>query len=82
MDSPLSGLSRNAIYSIRLLAGGPLFDGDLPSKQARTELIERGLARRTSRFIGGPYDGCQMNELTEAGLQIAMHMTSTNTRTH
>lgn len=69
--SKLPGLSGAAIDTFRALARGPQFDGDVPSKAGRNELIELGLARRDRKFVGGQYDGCQMNELTEEGLRLA-----------
>ena len=71
--SKLPGLSGAAIDTFRALQRGPQFDGDLPSKCGRNELIDLGLARRDRKFVGGPYDGCQMNELTEEGLRVAAH---------
>lgn len=69
--SKLPGLSGAAIDTFRTLARGPQFDGDVPSKAGRNELIDLGLARRDRKFVGGQYDGCQMNELTEEGLRLA-----------
>lgn len=71
--SKLPGLSGAAIDTFRALARGPQFDGDVPSKVGRNELIELGLARRDRKFPDGPYAGCQMNELTEDGLRLAAH---------
>ena len=56
---------------LKQLKRGGVWDGDLISKQGRTTLIERGLARRDRKFADGPYAGCQINELTETGLKLA-----------
>lgn len=69
----LTKLSGAAIDTFVALMRGPQFDGDLPSKSGRSELIELGLARRDRKFVGGQYDGCQMNELTDAGMKLAVH---------
>lgn len=69
----IAKLSGGAIDTFVALMRGPQFDGDLPSKAGRSELIDLGLARRDRKFVGGPYDGCQMNELTDAGMQLAVH---------
>ncbi len=66
-------LSGAAIYTLRALQRGPQFDGDVPSKSGRNELIDLGLARRDRKFPDGhPYQGCQMNELTEEGMRLVM----------
>ncbi|WP_041299789.1 hypothetical protein [Hyphomicrobium sp. MC1] len=65
-------LSGGAIDTLRALARGPKFDGDVPSKAGRNELVELGLARRDRQFPDGPYKGCQMNELTEDGKRVAL----------
>lgn len=65
-------LSGAAIDTLRALQRGPQFDGDVPSKCGRNELIDLGLARRDRQFSDGPYAGCQMNELTEEGARLVM----------
>lgn len=65
-------LSGAAIDTLRALQRGPRFDGDVPSKCGRNELIELGLARRDRKFTDGPDRGCQMNELTEDGMRLAL----------
>lgn len=54
------------------LRAGPVFDGDLVSKQGRDALTAAGLARRDQKFTSGPSCGCQKNELTEAGMVLAV----------
>ena len=49
-----------------------VFDGDLVSKTGRDELLAAGLSRRDRKFRSGPYRGCQINELTNAGRVEAM----------
>ncbi len=65
-------MSECAWAVLKQLKRGAVWDGDLISKQGRTTLIERGLARRDRKFEGGPYDGMQKNELTDAGLSLAV----------
>jgi hypothetical protein len=54
------------------LRGGSVFDGDLISKSGRDALIAAGFARRDQRFHSGAHCGCQRNELTDAGMALAM----------
>ena len=72
----LTKLSGGAIDTFRALIRGPQFDGDVPSKAGRSELIDLGLVRRDRKFVGGEYNGCQMNELTDEGLSLAAHYAS------
>ncbi len=55
----------------QLKRNGATFDGDLISKAGRTELLNKGLARRDRKFEDGPYAGCQKNELTDDGAKLA-----------
>lgn len=55
----------------QLKRNGATFDGDLVSKSGRTELMDKGLARRDRKFEDGPYAGCQKNELTDDGVKLA-----------
>ena len=48
-----------------------VWDGDLVSKPGRDELMKKGLASRDRQFVGGPYDGCQINALTDTGMKLA-----------
>jgi hypothetical protein len=56
------------------LVMGAVWDGDLVSKTGRSELVNLGLARRDRKFKSGPQKGCQKNELTELGLNIAIKL--------
>ncbi len=69
-------LSNSAWATLSQLKAGGVFDGDLVSKHGRTELIEAGLAKRDRKFESGPYVGCQINELTEAGKDLAARMSA------
>lgn len=73
--SKLAKLSGAAIDTFHALQRGARFDGDLPSKSGRAELIDLGLCRRDRKFEDGKYAGCMMNELTEEGLALAAHYT-------
>jgi hypothetical protein len=55
----------------QLKRDGATFDGDLISKEGRTELLGKGLIRRDRKFEDGPYKGCQKNELTDDGAKLA-----------
>lgn len=58
------------------LRAGPVFDGDLVSKSGRDALVAAGLARRDRQFQDdGPHCGCQKNELTDAGMGLAIRYT-------
>lgn len=48
-----------------------VFDGDLVCKSGRDGLVKRGLAQRVRKFEDGPYRGCQVNELTAEGREVA-----------
>ena len=50
------------------MRAGAVFDGDLISKPGRDALVAAGLARRDRQFECG----CQRNELTAAGMTLAM----------
>jgi len=65
-------MSWGAWAVLKQLKQGPVWDGDLIDKAGRTELLRKGLVRRDRKFVGGPYDGCQMNELTEDGAKLAL----------
>ncbi len=54
------------------LRGGPVFDGDLVSKSGRDVLLSAGLARRNRKFQSGKSCGCHKNELTDAGMSLAV----------
>lgn len=64
-------MSFNAWAVLKQLKRGGVFDGDLISKEGRTELMTKGLARRDRKFESGPYAGCQINELTDDGSKLA-----------
>ena len=65
-------MSNSAWAVLQQLKRGGVWDGDLVSKEGRTELLRMGLARRDRKFEVGPYTGCQINELTEDGAKLAM----------
>lgn len=64
-------MSNGAWAVLKQLKQGGVWDGDLVSKAGRTELLQRGLARRDRQFDAGPYAGCQINELTDDGAKLA-----------
>lgn len=64
-------MSNGAWAVLKQLKQGGVWDGDLIDKAGRTELVRRGLVRRDRRFEDGPYAGCQINELTDAGAALA-----------
>lgn len=57
---PLSGAALDVLWC--LFAHGPTYDGDVPSKMGRDELVDMGLAER--------YDGWQW--LTRHGAETAI----------
>lgn len=65
-------MSNGAWAVLKQLKQGGVWDGDLIDKAGRTELVNKGLARRDRKFNDGPYAGCQINELTEDGAKLAM----------
>ena len=58
------------------LRTGPVFDGDLISKSGRNALVAAGLARRDRQLQTGAHCGCQKNELTDAGMSLAVRYTA------
>lgn len=65
-------MSNGAWAVLKQLKQGGVWDGDVIDKAGRTELINKGLARRDRKFDAGPYAGCQINELTEDGAKLAL----------
>lgn len=65
-------MSNGAWAVLKQLKRGGVWDGDLIDKAGRTELINKGLARRDRKFKDGPYAGCQINELTADGAKLAL----------
>lgn len=64
-------MSNSAWAVLKQLKRGGVWDGDLIDKSGRTELLNKGLARRDRKFSDGPYAGCQINELTDDGCKLA-----------
>lgn len=64
-------MTNSAWAVLKQLKQGGVWDGDLLSKEGRTELMKHGLARRDRKFDDGPYAGCQINELTDDGAKLA-----------
>ena len=62
-------LSTSAWAVLNQLSQGSVWDGGLISKSGRTELIQKGYAKR-DRLDGR---GLAVNELTAAGCSIAAH---------
>lgn len=60
-------MTPSAIAVLKQLALKPVWDGDLVSKEGRTELIRLGLAKRDRR----DERGLAINELTERGEYVA-----------
>ena len=58
------------------LRDGPVFDGNLVSKSGRDALVAAGLAKRNRKFETGAHCGCQKNELTDAGMSVAVRYTA------
>jgi hypothetical protein len=65
-------LSNSAWAALDQLARGSVWDGALVSKSGRTELIQKGYAKRDRRDD----QGLAINELTAAGRDIAIHYCS------
>ena len=59
--SPLHSMARSAWATLEQLSRGSVWDGDLVSKEGRTQLIRLGIAQRVR------CDGCGLaiNELTD-----------------
>lgn len=69
----IEGLLSNSAWEVLgQLARGNVWDGDLISKAGRTELIQKGYAKRDRQ----DERGLAINELTAAGLDIAAHYCS------
>lgn len=69
----IEGLLSNSAWAVLgQLARGNVWDGALISKSGRTELIQKGYARRERKDA----QGLMINELTAAGRDIAMHYCS------
>jgi hypothetical protein len=68
-SDPLRNMSNSAWAVLDQLARGPVWDGDLVSKEGRTELVKYGIAQRIRR------DACGLaiNELTEDGKYLAVN---------
>jgi hypothetical protein len=64
-------MTNSAWAVLKQLKQGGVWDGDLLSKEGRTELLKRGLVRRDRKFDDGPHAGCQINELTDDGAKLA-----------
>ena len=60
-------MSPSAIAVLKQLAVKSVWDGDLVSKEGRTELVRLGLAKRDRRDT----QGLAINELTERGEYVA-----------
>lgn len=67
---PLRSMSVSAWAVLAQLADGPAWDGNLVSKEGRTELVKLGIAQRVRR------DACGLavNELTEDGWHLAVDL--------
>lgn len=68
-DRLLDTISNSAWAVLGQLAQGPVWDGDLVSKEGRTELVQKGYAKRDRM----DKRGLAINELTAAGNELAMH---------
>jgi hypothetical protein len=69
----IEGLLSNSAWAVLdQLAKGNVWDGDLVSKSGRTELIQKGYAKRDRR----DERGLMINELTASGRDIAIHYCS------
>lgn len=69
----IEGLLSNQAWAVLgQLARGSVWDGDLICKSGRTELIQKGYAKRDRC----DKQGLAINELTAAGLDIAVHYCS------
>jgi hypothetical protein len=73
-------LSQCDVDAIQQLKQGPVWDGALISKPARTQLVKLGIAQRCRLFEDGPYKGLPMNELTPDGLKLAAVMLDVQSR--
>ena len=68
-SDPLHNMSNSSWAVLDQLARGPVWDGDLVSKEGRTQLIKYGLAQRVRRDV----HGLAINELTEDGKYLAVN---------
>lgn len=67
---PLQSMSPSAWAVLAQLAHSLVWDGDLVSKEGRTELVKLGIAQRVRR----DERGFAINELTEDGKWLAVNL--------
>lgn len=68
-DRLLDTISSSGWAVLAQLGRGSVWDGDLISKSGRTELVQKGYAKRDRC----DKQGLAVNELTAAGQELALH---------